>query len=564
MPTPYNDMFNPSWTPQDEAMPNRDMVENNAGGQVFEADDWVKLDRFLILGSESPSYYASARTLTRDSAKNVMNLIQVDGVRVVDRVVEISKSGRAYKNDSALFVLALAFSQGDDTTRRLVAEVLPRVARTGTHLFTFVDYMNSMRGWGKTARRAVSNWYESKDLKALAYQITKYQQRNGWSHGDLLRKAHPETDDPRRDALYRYVTQGEMYSAGMVIPDVVRPESVYIDAVEAVKNETDPKRIAELVRDHNLPREVLPTDALNSQEVWEAMLDAGMPITAMIRNLATMTSKGVLVEMNSNVQKVVETINDDEIIRKGRVHPLQFLSAFMTYKRGHGVRGNQTWTPVRSVLDALDKGFYKAFGAIEPINKRVINALDVSGSMEWGEIGGIPALTPRDVSAVMSLVTANVEPMYRTIAFSPKSGRMGFIGRRYGNQNLNDYIDESIIDLAISPRQRIDGVIKEISNLPFCGTDCALPMLWAVRNKVEADVFVIYTDSETWAGEVHPSEAIQYYRQKMDVPDAKVVVVGMIANNFTIADPDDKGMLDVVGMDTNAPSVISEFSKGRV
>ena len=33
----------------------------------------------------------------------------------------------------------------------------------------------------------------------------------------------------------------------------------------------------------------------------------------------------------------------------------------------------------------------------------------------------------------------------------------------------------------------------------------------------------------------------------------------MEANDFTIADPDDAGMLDVVGFDTAAPSVMSDF-----
>ena len=41
--------------------------------------------------------------------------------------------------------------------------------------------------------------------------------------------------------------------------------------------------------------------------------------------------------------------------------------------------------------------------------------------------------------------------------------------------------------------------------------------------------------------------------------DAKAVVVGMTSNGFTIADPNDRGMLDVVGFDTTAPSVIADF-----
>jgi 60 kDa SS-A/Ro ribonucleoprotein len=42
------------------------------------------------------------------------------------------------------------------------------------------------------------------------------------------------------------------------------------------------------------------------------------------------------------------------------------------------------------------------------------------------------------------------------------------------------------------------------------------------------------------------------------------VVVGMVSNGFTIADPTDPGMLDVVGFDASAPNTISDFSAGLV
>lgn len=33
----------------------------------------------------------------------------------------------------------------------------------------------------------------------------------------------------------------------------------------------------------------------------------------------------------------------------------------------------------------------------------------------------------------------------------------------------------------------------------------------------------------------------------------------MTSNGFTLADPNDRGMLDVVGFDTSVPAVISDF-----
>jgi 60 kDa SS-A/Ro ribonucleoprotein len=88
-------------------------------------------------------------------------------------------------------------------------------------------------------------------------------------------------------------------------------------------------------------------------------------------------------------------------------------------------------------------------------------------------------------------------------------------------------------------------------------------MMWALDRGRAIDTFVIYTDSETWAGTVHPAQALRAYREPTGIP-ARLVVVAMVANGFTLADPDDAGMLDVVGFDTAAPQVIADFSAGRL
>jgi 60 kDa SS-A/Ro ribonucleoprotein len=69
----------------------------------------------------------------------------------------------------------------------------------------------------------------------------------------------------------------------------------------------------------------------------------------------------------------------------------------------------------------------------------------------------------------------------------------------------------------------------------------------------------VYTDSETWAGDIHPRQALVEYRQKLGI-GAKLVVIGMVSNEFSIADPNDAGMLDVVGFDTATPAIIADFA----
>jgi 60 kDa SS-A/Ro ribonucleoprotein len=176
-------------------------------------------------------------------------------------------------------------------------------------------------------------------------------------------------------------------------------------------------------------------------------------------------------------------------------------------------------------------------------------ALDVSASMEWGRVAGVPGLSPRDASAALALVTAATEVRYEIVGFY--AGRNGWKAR------------DGLTRLSISPRQRLDDAVKAVSDLPFGGTDCALPMRYALAKNKEIDTFVIYTDSETWAGDIHPVQALEDYRRASGIP-ARLVVVGMVSNRFSIADPNDPGMLDVVGFDTATPQLISEFARGEV
>src|SRR3954468_24867321 len=195
-------------TPQSQPIPGTAQVRNDNAGYVWAVDDWTRLDRFLILGSEGGSYYASERKLSRENAEAVLRCIAADGARVVARIVEISDAGRAPKNDPALFALALAAKLGDIETRRAAFAALPKVARIGTHLFHFAEAVKALGGWGRGTMRAFARWYTEMEASRLALQAVKYQSRDGWSHRDLLRKAHPVAKDERRQAIFHWMARG--------------------------------------------------------------------------------------------------------------------------------------------------------------------------------------------------------------------------------------------------------------------------------------------------------------------------------------------------------------------
>jgi 60 kDa SS-A/Ro ribonucleoprotein len=88
-------------------------------------------------------------------------------------------------------------------------------------------------------------------------------------------------------------------------------------------------------------------------------------------------------------------------------------------------------------------------------------------------------------------------------------------------------------------------------------------MTWALENKIQVDTFVVLTDNETWAGNIQPVQALEKYRQATGI-GAKLIVVGMTSSGFTIADPNDAGMLDVVGFDGATPALMAKFAKGEI
>ncbi len=460
-------------------------ARNDGGGFSFPVDDWTRLDRFLILGSEGGTFYASERQLTRANADAVERLVRADGLKVVGRVVAVSDAGRAPRNDPALFVLAAAAGLGDDEMRAAALAALPKVARIGTHLFHFAAFVEHYRGWGRGLRRAVARWYTSRSLASLALQAIKYRSRDGWAHRDLLRLAHPVTDEPARRALFDWIVNPDEERA-VVAARATFPE---VDAMLRLAEVTDPGVAADIIAAHRLPREAVPTELLRHWQVWSALLE-DMPATAMIRNLGKLSAVGLLTPGSAAAETVVARLEDQRALARARIHPLAVLMAMKVYGAGRGDRGKLTWVPVAGVVDALDRAFYGTFDAVETTGKRVMLALDVSASMTHPIAGSV--LPAREAAAALALVTVATEPKAQVTAFA--SGKGGWSAGRAGDRRG---WASGITPLAISPRQRLDDVVEATSALPFGGTDCALPMLYALDRGLDVDAFVVLTDSET-------------------------------------------------------------------
>lgn len=509
--------------------------KNNAGGYTFVVSEKDRFRRFLTLGTDKGTYYVTESKLTEQNVKFVKRYIAANGVDAVNEIVEVSDQGLAPKNTYAIFALAMVFA-GDDPKAKVAARrALPKVCRTGTHLFEFASFIRNNSSWSSSQVKALRGWYEGKTTDQLAYQTVKYRSRHDFTHKDLFCLGHPAGIDP---VLGNFI-MGKEFDVDAA-PEIVQA----FEALKVAKNEK--QVLALLDRFPSATWEMIPTEFHKSAKVWRKLFENGMPQTALIRNTTRMARLGLFDDMVF-AGEYAKALMDQKNIEKGRVHPINYLNASVVFSEGQYDRSygysyycgrKKDWKTNSKVSAALDRGYELAFKNIEPANKRTMLALDVSGSMT-SACAGLD-LNCAQVTGAMANMISKTEPYSLVMGFATQ-----------------------FRDLNISESDSLPTVMRKIRGHTFGRTDCAAPMVYAKKKGIEVDTFIVLTDNETYAGSVHPFQALKNYRKETGI-DAKLVVVAAAGTKFTIADPSDPGMLDISGVDSSGPRVIADFSAGRI
>jgi 60 kDa SS-A/Ro ribonucleoprotein len=609
--------------PQTIGLPGQ--IANNAGGYSFALpleQEWM---RYLIIGSKSDngSFYQCGGAIATTISRCIMAalLSPTTCEHIIRDIVDVSVNARAPKQEMTMMSLAAAIVFAPDNNCKAQAlAAINQVCRIPTHLFMLVQYIRDIsqdkakpgKGFGKGVRRALMEYYTSRGGLELAVLVTKYKNREGWTHEDLISLLHinpanmkddggrlvlewiMKKDKPERKieanqakgimatTLPAKMERTEFLKRLMAIPTPApRPETakvteggregegegegegkgedkkVFEDPLVATArflkalvelSKTGEKKdavtaVAIMEQNKKIQREHLPTELLNTPQIWNTLL-SGMGMTALVRNLGKLSQVGVA---SSKSQEIIRMLGDPKSVKESRIHPLQVLVGMKTYSQGKGDIGSMTW-PVNSyITTALSTTFRQAFGNITPTGKRFMIGLDVSGSMGMCMCAGAKNITPREGSVAMAMMTLHAEGAQNVHIYGFSNTFYNFNGK-------------------IRPEMTIQDAIKA-TDVPFGATDCALPMTEALkmytRSGVVIDVFCVYTDSETYAPTVHPQVALEEYRRVTGI-DAKLIVVGMVANQLTIADPKDKNTLNLAGFDTSTPELISMFVRGAI
>ncbi len=524
-----------SGTPQTQPILGREaeMIRGRSGGYTFDAGIWSMLRRCLLIGTAKSTYYAGKQELTDDFVSVLQNAIAQNPARVAEEIVYAS-DGRSINNSAPILALVLLSMGETKEAKQAFQEIFPTVIRTGSHFYEWLSYTKSLRGFGKVVREAGKTWLSREDVKSLAYQLLKYQQRQGFTHRDALRLFHvkPPTEEHRQ--LFEWVVKGwaELPS------DIPSPVLAQIWWYEWLKR--NPEQTHQAISQGHLTHEMAAPVGKMDKAAWQLLFDE-MPVGAMLRNLGSLTQLGVLrTDGYKNLQRIEGTLNSKERLRKGRIHPIDVLKALKTYQSGGKLgRSQKTWQPVPRIVDILEKALEMSFDVVEPTGKVFMHAVDVSGSMSWGVVNSV-GLSCCEIATAMALVTAKAEKNYAIRGFST-----------------------DFRDLGITAKDSFSSALKKASNQNFGGTDAAVAYDWMIKNKFKADVICFWTDSESWAGNKHPSQALAQYRQKIN-PDIKAVYITLAPYQLTLVDPQDPLSWDMGGFDPGIPRIIQMLASGDI
>ena len=659
-----------------------DQVLNCSGGYVWQLTPIEHVNRYLVLGGakDMGNYYKQADDVSHECALSVLQMIRNPDpshfIQLCDLLKAVSIGGRAPKQEPVLLSVAAAIVFAKNGKEKEIAfETAKACIRIPTHMFMLAGFVrdlsmakpqNKGKGWGAGFRRTMAHYYLSHTGRELAFHMTKYQNREGWTHADMIRMLHinPQSlaDDGAR-LMFDYVmmkyarkpkTPSEKTLATLasqkitIAPNPFRPltKAEFVEKLNAIStpqiptsasiaapapapvaatqksgsqtvgakvagfvsaltsvmpssaaakpatnpateddtfvvitgeddeaeslsqkkkgsSQTQLQQVAfllkhlhalheagekkdvplacALIRSGRLVREHVPTTLFGSKEIWMTLLDT-MPLEALLRNLGKLTQIGVAAEKHREI--VARLTNQTEVL-KARIHPIKVLVASKVYTNGCGDSGSLTWSPNTYISVALTDLFRISYGAVTPTGKRIMLGIDVSGSMSTPVLGS-KVLTCRDASIAMALLYLETEKNVSAVAFS---------------DGLTDLIAPSRFQLRRG--MTLQQALSATNGMNFSSTDCVLPILHAIKNNIYIDTFIILTDNETYAPNEHPQNALIRYRERMGI-QAKLIVLGMTGNCFTIVDPSDRNTLNLAGFDTSTPEIASMFMRGEI
>jgi len=413
----------------------------------------------------------------------------------------------------------------------LFAKVFPRVVRTPRELRDFLMICRKSpirKGLGRALKRSVSEYL----LGLSEYHLLKYGRNKGdFSLQDAVRTVHPKARSESERYLLKLILDGKKALEPSILSEHFPQIAAWQDFLEA----KHPAERIRLIEQGRLPYEVVVGSVKPGRLLWRA-LALQMPLMALLRHLKTLIRSRAL-NCKDTLQYVCSRLTDAENIRRSRILPFRFYSAWKELRRhseayerflsnfipSHVPWYGQCRVIYSDVLDALEKAILLSLTNLPDLPGKVCIASDVSGSMCGGiSLSGTTMLV--EIAALFSAALAH--------------------------KCSSDAIILPFNDRVI-PFERVEGesIMEFIERMKLlCGGCTALsaPISLLMEKNISVDHFIGITDNEEWATDSYGNRGFlsvwRHYRRKKANNNARAYLLTLAPYRNAVAPETEPGV----------------------
>jgi hypothetical protein len=353
-----------------------------------------------------------------------------------------------------------------------------------------------------------------------------------WTHADVLNLMHPHPASQEHAQLMNWAVapQEKKLRLAFEMNHEAKSANMIRAYHEIMDGNPSITRIAGLLLDYNLPWEVLPTDKLNSFQLWKVLLPT-LGARALLRQTWRFEEQGFFKDHSFREVWALRML--DERVIKGKIHPIDIYIA---------LKARQHDKFVREILDsAFDKAMHLP---LDPVGKRLIIAIDASGSMSKEIMMSKTARESSHIScweASMAMSSVFIRHEATTpLVLSWSDGERSVRETRFSSNKIAQMVTDFL------------------SQAKGGGTDMSSPLRYVVSQGLakKYDGMLIFTDDETWKG---PELPMTWLRQVWRInPNFKMITCSVAAYEFTnfVRDP---RTLDTAGFDSSLHQIVKSM-----
>lgn len=481
----------------------------------------------LRTGTASGTFYVRADQLLQETIDTLRTFGLVDADALAEEAVSARQEG--YMRTLPIVALAVLSGLPD---KRAFQQAASGVLFIPRDVVQFIEICKSgaipgVRSLGGCRVAIVRQFLEA----ISEYHAVKGASSKAVSLRDAVRLAHPRPRDAQMRELLGWLS-------GHVDGKRVRLNGKLV-ALEALKQESDPRRQVELIREGGLPFEAVTAAVTRpGQEVWSELLRQA-PTFNLLRNLVSFTRHGVFQD-EANVDLAVRKLTRDDALRKARILPFRAYQAWKMYS----AQPNHNLRIVAALSDMLEQ----SVANLPDLRGRVALAPDVSGSMQS------PVKPGRDGE----LDWRRCRPDELSCAEVAGIFAAGLL-RRCSNARVLPF-EFNVVPVALNPRDSVLANARTIGSLGGGGTSLSAPVETLLRERDQVDLFVGLTDNEEWAGRSF-YDAWRQYKAEV-APAAKAVLVTVVPTKHRPAPASADDVYFVHGWSDSVMRFVAEVAGG--